>query len=108
MGLGIVQGFQLTWNMQAEGSWLSVGQIKQEVKYGKNNSWAVLGAQHLWLIFPDLKNKAPEEARSNMGSIYSVASRLKWKPLKILKRVHLCVYMTSVRHVEISEAQGDY
>lgn len=38
MGLGIVQGFQLTWNMQAEGSWLSVGQIKQEVKYGKNNS----------------------------------------------------------------------
>lgn len=38
MGLGIVQGFQLTWNRQAEGSWLSVGQIKQEVKYGKNNS----------------------------------------------------------------------
>lgn len=73
MGLELVQGSQLTWNMPAEGSWLSVGQLKQEVKYDKNNSGAVLGAQHLWLIFSDLKNKAPEEARSNTGSFYSVA-----------------------------------
>lgn len=32
-----MQGFQLALNLQVEGKWLSVGQIKQEVKYGKNN-----------------------------------------------------------------------
>lgn len=37
MRLQIVQGFQLALNLQVEGKWLSVGQIKQEVKYGKNN-----------------------------------------------------------------------
>lgn len=36
---------------------MSVGQIKQEANYGKNNMGAASGAQHICLVFSSLKDR---------------------------------------------------